>query len=196
MLNNGGPDVRLNAEFGEINVRDNNRKFTFTARPVFSQDQVMPLVQGATWKYAKDDESSTLRVEKTRIENDRTVATLTFDPGGDTPFGSIDVYETSRGLFLHGINRTIFGRDISGVLMNPPVLMLPYSQDDSPVEGGDILGTIRIGSLGDTAETPAGTANNVISYSLENPAGRRIEYGSFPEWAFCRSMIIALYRIP
>ncbi len=168
VLNDGGPDVRLDAEFGEINVRDNNRVFTSPARPVFRPDLIMPLLDGAFWKYAKDDETSTLRVEKTRIEDGRIVTTLTFDNGANTPFGSIDVYETSRGLFLYGINRSFFGKDISGVLMNPPVLMLPYSQDDSPVSGGDILGTIRIDSSGETAETPTGSVDNVISYSLDN----------------------------
>jgi hypothetical protein len=166
-LNGGGSEIALDTQFGSIRIHDTAGEYSPPARAVYRQDRFMPLSEGAWWEYAKDDEARTLRVVRVRAENGRSVATLAFDKPEDAPFGSIDVFETEKGLFLSGINRSFFGKNLSGILMNPPVLWLPYRQEDSPSTGGDITGKVRITAYMDTVATPAGRMDNVISYSLE-----------------------------
>ncbi|MHB9030534.1 MAG: POTRA domain-containing protein [Candidatus Latescibacterota bacterium] len=128
----------------------------------------MPLTNGSWWRYSRDGKALTLRVTGTRTEFGQTIATLAFDTPEGAPFGSIDVYETDRGLYLFGINRSFLGRDLIGIILNPPRLWLPYHPEDAPVTGGDIIGTVRIVDSSGTVETPAGKMNNVITYLLEN----------------------------
>jgi hypothetical protein len=170
VLNGGGPNVTLDAEFGGITVRTTPGKSAAAPAPagsLFLSDRVMPLVEGAWWTYSENSRSLTLRVARVRTEDNRTFATLAFDQPDNAPFGSIEVFETEEGLFLGGINSSFFGRTISGILMNPPVLWLPYRTENSPVVRGDILGTVRITAFMDSADTPDGRMRNVISYSLE-----------------------------
>lgn len=173
VLNGGGPNISLSAKFSDIKVRDNLREYGTVTRTVFRNDQVMPLIEGAWWKYMTDDESMILRIERIRLENGRNIATLSFDRHETSPFGSIEVFENEQGLFLNGITRSFFGKNLSGILMNPPVLWLPYRQEDSPAAGGDIMGTVRITAFMDSVDTPIGRMGDVITYSLEG-SGRTV----------------------
>ncbi len=177
VVNGGGPRVNLSTRFGEIRVSDSGPDRRTAYRRVFSNGGVMPLAPGSRWQYARNGETRTLTVAGVRAEFGQAIATLAFDNIGDAPFGSIDVFETERGLFLWGINRNFLGRDLTGLILNPPRIWLPYRAESSPVTGGDLIGTVRIESFPDTVTTPAGTFENVITYAIQsgNGAERRIQ---------------------
>lgn len=168
VLNEGGPSISLSTEFGKIQVVDNRKRYPRIDIPAYRENVIVPLNRGAWWKYSLDDEIMTLRVTDIRTEQEQTVATLSFDEPVSNPFGSIDVYETRKGLFLSGINQSFMGRNISGITLDPPKIWLPYSTDDSPVRGDEIQGTISIEALSDTVETPDGIMENVITYHIGN----------------------------
>ena len=171
VLNNGGPDISLNADFGNIHIRDNYKTYQTAEHQFFRKDAALPLNTGAWWKYTRNNEVLTLRVETTRSGDGQSIATLSFDPPISSPFGSIDVYETPRGLYLSRINRAMYGKELTGITLDPPQLWLPYSLQDSPVMGGDLLGTVRMIETPDSVDTPAGKMGNVITWRIENGNG-------------------------
>ncbi len=171
ILNGGGPEVTLNTDFGNIQIRDNRKVFQTAERQAYRENAVMPLNRGAWWTYTRNNETLTLRVENTRAERGQTVSTLSFGPSVTNPFGSIEVFETPEGLYLSKISQSLFGRNLTGITLDPPRLWLPYRAQDSPVEGGDLLGTVRMVDTPDSVDTPAGKMGNVITWQIETVSG-------------------------
>ncbi|MBT4483007.1 MAG: hypothetical protein HOC71_04935, partial [Candidatus Latescibacteria bacterium] len=165
VLRGGGPRMDLNADFGSISVRDNVRGKQRTSQRIDEGSGANPMTQGAWQRYKSDGETLTLRVTDTRKESRRRVTTLEFDENESSPFESIDVCETDKGLSLYGINGNFFGRDLSGVQFNPSRLWLPFEDD---VETEDVLlGTVNAYALKSTVDTPAGEISSVFHYDIE-----------------------------
>lgn len=170
VLNGGGPLVDLNVEFGDITVRDDGegeRTGVQSQRTVRSYGK-FPLVPGAWWRYESDCKTLTLRVEKSWRESGREVATLKFSDSSSSPFESIDICETDEGICVTGIHGRFFSWNLSGEhRYNPPELWLPFSENTT-VEGGEPLGTVRSRALPGTVETPAGQMTDVLLFTVEH----------------------------
>jgi hypothetical protein len=168
ILNSGGPVITLNSDFGNILVKDNLKKYaSATMQSIYDESEIMPLNDQSWWRYQSNSDSITLRAETAGSDSGRSVTILSFDNKKISPFGSITVHQTSRGLYLNRIDGPFFGRDITGVTFDPPKLWLPYNQEDSPTQESEIPGLVRIQASGDSIKTPGGQMNNVISYTLE-----------------------------
>ncbi|MBN1293350.1 MAG: BamA/TamA family outer membrane protein [Candidatus Latescibacteria bacterium] len=143
ILNNGGPTVNLNTEFGSITIRDDQEAYQGSPARSYVEDAVMPLTENAWWQYSFGENSFILRVGNIRFENSCIIATLTFDGPEGRPFDAIDVCETEEGLYITGIDGYFLGRDLSGIRFDPPKLWLPYDGDNGAVQGDEILGAAK-----------------------------------------------------
>jgi len=169
ILNDGGPRVDLHAEFGHISVKDISgfvRKKTYSGS---AKKGEIPLYKGEWWRFKSGDNTMTLRVKSIRNERGKKIAALSFDKNESSPFESIEVYEADDGLYLCSIKGRFFGRDLSGVRFDPPRLWLPWGEEQTNENVSDLLGTVLIADSGYTLETPAGTFNDVISYTIDYP---------------------------
>jgi hypothetical protein len=168
ILNGGGPDINLHPSFGEIRVRDNAKQYEAVSIPaIYVENVIMPLNDQAWWRYSTGSDFITLRADMAGADSGRTATTLSFDRKSESPFSSITVHESDRGLFLDRINGPFFGQDITGVTFDPPKLWLPYHPEDSPTTPSDMPGVVHIQAFRDSVDTPAGKMTNVINYSLE-----------------------------
>ncbi|MFC1694040.1 BamA/TamA family outer membrane protein [Candidatus Latescibacterota bacterium] len=168
VLEGGGPGINLNADFGSISVRDDREEKRSTVHKTDKGDHILPLTTDSWWKYESDGEILFLNVDNILVEGSKEIATLAFDKNPKSPFESINVYETGEGLYICGSNGSFYGSDLSGVQFEPPRLWLPYNEN-TVVEGGSLLGTVRVQTLEYSLETPAGQMSNVKKYTIEAP---------------------------
>jgi len=144
ILNNGGPRIDLDVDFGNISVRNNMSENQPAAGRPYIEDSVMPLIEKAWWQYRSGNETYMLRVEDISYEKGQKTATLVFDGHGILPFDSIEVCELPDGLSITGIDGEFFGRDLSGMRFDPPRLWLPYAGEDDIEAGDEILGSAEL----------------------------------------------------
>ena len=197
ILNNGGPTVNLNSEFGSISVRDNQEAYQGSPAQSYVEDAVMPLNKNAWWQYSLGDDRFTLRVEKIRFENSYKIATLTFEGPEGRPFDSIDVCETADGLCITGIDGVFFGRDLSGIRFDPPRLWLPYNTDSGTAQGDDLLGAAKLVDCG-MDETGNKTDSECLCYAIRTQGYLTYDLKLVPGvgfTAFGKDMIMTDYNL-
>ena len=186
MIGNGGVTVHVSSDFGGIDVRNDANSSGggnhAGIRP--NPNALMPLENGAWWRYEGEGGTLTLRADRVRTDMGGTAAELRFTGSGNRPFDRMEIVTKRDGIYISSVNGRFFGRDLSGVNFEPPRLWLPF-EGSGQVVVDPVLGTTdRVVVAGTQLTTPAGTFGNTAVYSLVSPQGDSVNLTFVPRIGF------------
>ncbi|MFC1509446.1 BamA/TamA family outer membrane protein [Candidatus Omnitrophota bacterium] len=172
ILNGGGPVVDLGVEFGGIAVRNNLGERQSAFGQTYVENVILPLKRKNWWRYADGEKSLTISVKNVWTRKSKKISTLRCEGTADKPFESIDVCETSGGLYIAGIDGDFFGKDMSGLQLDPPRLWLPYGDSGEEAEGDRLFGSAVIEEIAESDKQDTAWTKAAMCFRMQTEENR------------------------